>query len=340
MEVHHRSYSNARSADPGQWSCERYSKALPFRVPTWLAIPAWPPQRNSSLKTFKEAVRTRDFVITARITLAPETDATILRQQADLLRESVDAILLTDNQFGELHMSTLAASALLVQNGIDPIMQLACRNRNRIALLGDLFGAAALGVTSLVLVRGIKVPKEIKPRPKAVFDVTATELIATAMTMKIDEQVGAFSNFFIGGTVTPHNPEPGWVPENLISKITAGAQFVQMPICMNVNLLRRYMKHLVANRLVQRISVIAGTAILPSADAARWLRDNRRNVRIPETIIDRLEHAGNPEQEGVDICAEQLRELAEIPGISGANIMPGPNLGAIPATIQAANLNV
>lgn len=291
------------------------------------------------MKTFKEAVRTKDFAVTARIALRPETDAAIIREQANLLRDHVDAILLTDNQFGQVHMSTLAASALLVQNGVDPIMQLSCRNKNRIALLGDLFGAAALSVTSLLLVRGNKVPEEIEPRPKAVFDVNATELMAIAVTMKSDDQLGAFPEFFLGGAVTPHAPRPGWVPKKLIEKIDAGAQFVQMPICMDADLLRSYMKHLVANNLIRRASVIAGTAILPSADAARWMRENRANVKIPDVIIDRLQRAGDPEQEGINICSEHLQELAEIPGISGATIMPGGNLVAIPAAIQAANLN-
>lgn len=291
------------------------------------------------MKTFKEAVRTKDFAITARIALRPETDATVIREQANLLRDHVDAVLLTDNQFGQVHMSTLAASALLVRNGVDPIMQLSCRNRNRIALLGDLFGAAALGVTSLLLVRGDKVPEEVEPRPKAVFDVSATELMAIAVTMKSDDQPGAFPDFFLGGAVVPHAPRPGWVPKKLIEKIDAGAQFVQMPICMDVDLLRSYMKHLVANNLIRRASVIAATVILPSADDARWIRENRAGVIIPDVIIDRLQRASDPKQEGINICSEHLQELAEIPGISGATIMPGGNLAAIPAVIQAANLN-
>ena len=291
------------------------------------------------MKTFKEAVRTRDFVVTARIALRPETDATIIRQQANLLREYVDAILLTDNQFGQLHMSTLAASALLIQNDVDPIMQLGCRNKNRIALLSELFGAAALGVTSLLLVRGNKVSKEINPKPKAVLDVNATELISIAMTMKSDQQVGAFSKFFIGGNVMPHDPESGWIPEKLTNKISAGAQFMQMSICMDMDLLRRYMRHLIANKLIRRVSVIAGTVILPSANAARWLIENRTNVKIPDEIINRLEQATDPEQEGIKICTELLQQMAEIPGISGVNIMSGGNLNAIPTAIKAAHLN-
>lgn len=290
------------------------------------------------MKTFKEAVRTRDFAITAKIPLTPDTDAAVIREQSKILRGLVDAVLLTDNQFGKVHMSTLAASALLLQNGIDPIMQLSCRNRNRIALISDLLGAAALGITSLLLVRGNKLPKGFQPRPKAVIDIGATELIATACKMKSDQPIGPQSDFFIGGSVTPHSPDPGWVPEKFIEKINAGAQFVQTPVCMDMDVLRNYMKHLVANQLVRRVSVIAGTAIFPSADAARWLRKNRLNVTIPKAVINRLKQANDPDLEGVRICTEQLQEMAEIPGVSGANIMSGGNVAAIVDAIGAAGL--
>lgn len=238
-----------------------------------------------------------------------------------------------------MHMSTLASSAILLQNGVDPIMQLSCRNKNRVALLGDLFGAAALGVSSILLVRGKKVPKEITPRPKAVLDMTVPELISTAFKINSDAQVGASSDFFIGASVSPHEPAPAWRPRKLIEKINAGAQFVQMPICMDVALLRRYMKHLVAAGLIHRVSVIAAAAVFPSADAARWLREHRRNVRIPDVLRSRLDQANDPEQEGIAICAEFLQEVAEIPGISGATITAGGDLAAIPAAIQAAKLN-
>lgn len=292
------------------------------------------------MKTFKEAVKSRDFTVTAKIPLTPATDAAVIGEQAKILRDCVDAVLLTDNQFGKVHMSTLAASVLLLQNGVDPIMQLSCRNRNRIALISDLLGAAALRITSLLLVRGNKLPKGFAPRPKAVLDLGATELIATAQKMKSDQQTGPLSEFFIGGSIAPHAPGPGWIPEKLIEKIDAGAQFVQTSVCMDLDLLRNYMKHLVANKLIRRVSVIAGTAIFPSADAARWLRKNRPNVIIPMAVIKRLKQAPDPELEGVKICAEQLQEMAEIPGVSGANIMSGGNGSAIAAALGAAALDL
>ena len=284
-------------------------------------------------------MQTRDFTVTAKIPLTPNTDADSIREKADILRDNIDAVLLTDNQFGKVHMSTVAASALLLQSGVDPIMQLSCRNKNRIALISDLLGAAALGITSLLLVQGNKLPKGYNPRPKAVHDVNVTELIATALTMKTDEQFKSKPDFFIGGNITPHVPDPGSVPQKLIGKIDVGAQFVQTHVCMNMDLLRNFMKHLVANNLIRRVSFIAGTAIFPSAEAARWLKENRRNTLIPEAIINRLKQAKDSESEGIKICTEQLQEMAEIPGISGANVMSGGDAASIVAAVHAAKLN-
>ena len=137
-----------------------------------------------------------------------------------------------------------------------------------------------IGVTSLLLIRGARVPDGFEPRPKAVLDVSATELIGIATTMKADERLKSLPDFFVGGVVTPHGVKPNWVPRKLQEKIAAGAQFIQMHICMDVDLLRGYMKHLVAGNLIRRVSVMASVAVINSAEDANWLRENRPNVMI------------------------------------------------------------
>jgi len=290
------------------------------------------------MNTFQNAIRNKDFVVTSECFLKPETDADAIRIQADVLRDVVDGIIVTDNQYGRLHMSSLAAASLMLKNGVDPIMQLSCRNRNRIALLADLFGAAALGVSSLLLVRGNRVPDGMDPRPKAVFDMSAAELIATAASMKDDEHLRSPPEFFIGGLVTPHSPQADWVPRKLTEKADAGAGFMITYPCMDTALLRGYMKHLVDNKLTHRFSFIVTLAILTSAADAKWLRDSRPNVVMPDSIVKRIESATDPVQEGVAICAEQIRELQGIPGIAGVNIMATTDLGQIPNVVRAADL--
>ena len=289
------------------------------------------------MKYFKDALGTKDFVITSEIFLKPETDANSIKIQADVLRDYVDAILLTDNQSGQLHMSSLVAGVLLLDAKIDPIIQLSCRNRNRISLLSDLMGCAALEMTNLSLIRGDRVP-DIQPKPKAIMDITATGLIRMANKMKADEKIKSVGKFLLGGVVTPHGPKPGWQAKNITEKIDAGAQFMLTHTCLDVDLIRTYMQRMVETKLVRRVSVIVGMVVLSSPEDAQWVRKNRPNVIIPNDIVTRLSNAKDPEKEGIDICSEQLNVLKTIPGVSGAHLIASEKLNNISAAIKNANI--
>jgi len=290
------------------------------------------------LRSFKDAIRNRDFAVSAEIFLRPESSVDSITEQADILRDHVDAILLTDNQFGQLHMSTLVAASILINAGVDPIVQIASRNRNRFALISDLIGAAALGVTSLLLVKGDHAPKELNLRPKPGLDAKSTELIRMASTVSQDPRISHAPDFCIGGLVTAHRPKKDWNGKILLEKIDAGAGYLQAHICMDLEVLKTFMKRLVDNGIVRRTNIIGSTAILGSAEDAKWLRENRRNVLIPDSVVDRLEQASDPRQEGINICTEILQAMRDIPGISGANIMAARDLATIPATLDAAGL--
>ena len=290
------------------------------------------------MRVFRDELRKRDFVITAECFLKPETDAESLRYQADTLRDHVDGIVLTDNQYGQTHMSTIAAARLLLDNGIDPIVQLSCRNRNRVALLADLLGACALDVTSVVLARGNRLPGSLKPWPKPVQDMKAAELIAMADNLKWDDKLTSAASLFVGGTISMHAIKNEWVPEKIIGKVDAGARFLLANANLNLGVLRNYMSHFVATKLTRRVSVIVSSVILTSADDARWLRDRRPNITIPDSVVHRLENAADPQAEGIAICAEHLSLLEATPGVSGANIIASTDLTMIPKVIDAARL--
>jgi len=156
--------------------------------------------------------------------------------------------------------------------------------------------------------------------------------------MKDEEYLRSPPEFLIGGLVTPHSPQADWIPRKLIEKADAGAGFMLTYPCMDMALLRGYMKHLVSNKLTHRFSVIVTTAMLTSADDAKWMRDSRPNAVMPNTIVKRIESAADPVREGFNICIEQIQELQEIPGISGVNIMATTDLGQIPKVVSAAGL--
>lgn len=290
------------------------------------------------MPTLEDALNSKDFVLTSEALLGPRSGRSLIEEQADLFRGYVDGLLVTDNQSGQLHMSSLAASCLLLQAGIEPIMQLGCRNRNRVALLADLLGAFELGIRTIQVVRGERVPDGFVPRPKAQLDVTATELLRIAKKMRADDSIAACPELLLGCAATPRAPAPGWPARKLVEKVDCGARLVMLHPCMDIDIIRKYMKRLVALQLVQRTSVVASIAVLGSAKDALWLHRNKANAIIPQNIVSRLERADDPRREGIEIAAGMLQELAEIPGLSGAHVYAKTDLRAVPEVLQRAGL--
>jgi methylenetetrahydrofolate reductase (NADPH) len=286
--------------------------------------------------TFKDALRTKDFALTAHVNLTEAADAETLVRQAEILRPAIDAVQLTDS--AQMHMSGIAAAAILLQQGMDPIVHMNCRDRNRIALHKDLIGAAALGVTSVLVMRGKTIPDSKKLGVRNVFDLPALEFMAYIQGLKQAEDASLIRDFLIGANAEVFDPEADWTPRNLIRKCDAGANFVQLQICFDMSVARKYMARIVASKLTHQASFIMALAPLPSADVARWVRDNVKGALVPETIIGRLEQASDPEAEGILICAELLQELTTIPGVSGVNLLTLGELEAIPAAIEASGV--
>ena len=288
--------------------------------------------------SFKDSLQTKEFVVTAHVNLPQAPDADSLVRQGEILRSAVDAVQLTDNPRAQVHMSGIAAAALLLQQGIDPIIHMTCRDRNRIALQSDFIGAAALGVTSILVMRGKKIPGSKKLKVRNVFDARAKELMAFIRNLKDAEIDCLASDFLVGATAELFDPDADWMPDNLTAKCDAGANFIQTQICFDMGVVRNYMARIVASKLTHRLNFIMALSPLPSADVAHWMRDNVKGALMPESIIKRMEQASDPEHEGIEICAEFLQELATIPGVSGANLLTLGNLETIPAAIDASGV--
>jgi len=288
------------------------------------------------MRTFREAVQGEQFTLTAELTLNRGTTADEVRRQADVLARYVDAIQVTDNPYAWVQMSAVSAAAILLGHGIDPVPILTCRDRNRIAVESDLLGLRALGVTSLILTRGHKVPKKHAVQGANVFDISGRDLIALAASF--EEEDPSAKGFFIGTGARVFRPKADWAADSLGARAAAGARFLQTQLCFNTDILRQYMRAMVEARLTWRYSVIVSLAVLPSAVTAQWVKKNMSDSRIPKPIIQRLEQAGDPGQEGIRICAELMQEIADIPGVSGINLMTTGDEAAIPAAIEASGL--
>jgi len=288
---------------------------------------------------FKDSLKHRDFVITAQMKLIEAPDAESLITQGQMLQPVVDAVQLPDNSSAKLQMSSLAAAALLIPLGIDPIVHMTSRDRNRIALGRDLVGAAAIGVSSVLIRRGRKMQKRETVDVQSVFDIPALKFMMYIQSLKQSNDNLLAPDFLIGAKASVLNPEPDWTPNNLIRKCDAGVNFIQYPICFDMDLVRSHMARMVELKLTHRVNFMMTLSTLPSASEACRLRDSGDGLPIPESIIDRMEQASDPEGEGIEICAELLRELDSIPGVSGVNLTTTGRLASIPAAIEASGLS-
>jgi len=295
------------------------------------------------LKTLRDALRSEELTLTAELSLSPRQGPKSITEQARALAAVTDAIQIPDHRHARPHISNIAVAALLLQNGIDPVIQMNCRDRNRIALQSDILGAQALGASNLLMLRGTNFPADHRPRSTGVFDVGAIDLIATAAAIRDEAVFGdtkpaGAPELYLGTVATAFDPADDWEPEKLTSKVDAGAQFIQLQLCMDPDLLRAYMSRIVASKLTWRIQVLVGLAVLPSADAARELRKARPDSVIPAALVQRLERAADPEAEGVQVCAELLQEVADIPGLAGVALLTPGKAESIPAAIHASGI--
>lgn len=278
----------------------------------------------------KKSLESGHFAVTAELTPPRGADFDALTIAARTLKPAVTAVNLTDGAGARVRMSSLAASIHLKQMGVEPIMQMTCRDRNRIAIQSDLLGAAAFGVRNVLVLGGDKVGAGDEPDAKAVFDFDSTSLISALGTMSRDgktlsgSELSSAPDFFAGAADLPHDPAADWTPAALLAKQQAGARFVQMQYCFDMELIARYMQRLADHGLTETLYFIVGLGPLRSAKSAMWMRDSLFGTVMPDGIIRRMEAARDPRTEGINICAELMQQAREIKGVAGAHLMaPG-----------------
>ena len=289
-----------------------------------------------------ELLEARKFAITAEITPPVSCDPDDLLAKALPLKGLADAVNVTDGASARAHLSAPIAAALLAREGIEPILQLTCRDRNRIALQAELMGAAASGVHNILLLTGDDPTAGDQPETKAVFDIDSTTLTRTARELRDKHElpsgrkVGGAAQFFLGGADAPIDPPPAWKPDKLAAKIAAGAQFAQTQFCMDAAIVRRYVARLAEHEATRGFPLLIGIAPLRAAKSARWMKENLFGTIIPDAFIARLEQASDPAAEGQHIAIELIEELATIPGVAGVHIMAPANEAAVPEVIAEA----
>ncbi|SVA19070.1 uncharacterized protein METZ01_LOCUS71924 [marine metagenome] len=286
---------------------------------------------ESSMK-FKDSLYD-NFSFSADLNLAVAGSVGDLLDQSRILSKSVDGIHVSDGPNAGVHFPALATAQLLLENDIDPILQISCRDKDRLTLEIEIRGALALGVTSVLLVRGESAG--ISGTSDRIVKVSTTELIQMARRI---EEGAEQANLSVGTIATVFKPATDWQPQALLKKTHAGANFIRTQLCFDADKLKLYMPNLVRAKVTWKAPIIVNLAVLPSAKAAKWLSENLRGSLIPKTVIKRMEQADDPEAEGVQVAAELMAEFDTIPGISGVCLMtPGlPEL--IPEAVNASGL--
>ena len=283
----------------------------------------------SEAGTLASALAAGKFAVTAETSPPDSANPSMVLDRVRCLKGLVDAVNVTDGAGARAHMSALACAAIMADAGIEPVLQMTTRDRNRLALQGDLIGAAALGVPNILCLYGDAVEAGDQPDAKAVHDIDSRQLMTTARRMRDEgtfptgRSIEPKPNLFIGGADTPIDPGPDFRPDGLLAKIEAGADFFQSQFVFDVPAMRRYMARLREEGVTEKAHYIAGLGPILSARSARWMNDNLFGVHVPEEVIARLEGADDQRTEGIAICVELLEQIQEIDGVRGVHMM-GP----------------
>jgi len=282
---------------------------------------------HTSHGRFERVLRAGQFAVTTEIAPPDSADPDEVLKRASLFDGHVDAINATDGSGGNCHMSSLAVCAILTRVGYSPIIQISCRERNRISIQGDTLGAAALGVCNVLCLTGDDVSAGDHPEAKPVFDLDSVSLMKTIKTMRDEKQflsgrsLDTSPRLFMGASINPFVPPIDNRADQLAKKVAAGAQFIQTQYAFNMDVLREFMAKAVDQGLTEHCHMIIGVGVIPSAKTADWMRKNVPGVHIPDAIVKRLADSKKPRKEGRDICVELMQEIKEIKGVSGIHVM-------------------
>ena len=277
----------------------------------------------------ERVLRSGLFAVTAELNPPDSSDPQEVYEAALVLSEVCDAINATDASGAHCHMSSVAICALLTRAGYEPVYQVSCRDRNRIAIQGDLLGAAAMGVRNVLCLTGDDVSVGDQPEAKPVFDLDSIQLLHTARIMRdrgmflSGRKLSVPPRLFLGAASNPFAQPYDWRPLRLAKKVQAGAQFIQTQYCYDVPRFRTFMQKVRDIGLDEKVYIIVGVGPLRSERAAEYMRTNVPGVRIPDEVLERLRKTPQERRrdEGKKICVEIIEQVREIRGVAGVHVM-------------------
>jgi methylenetetrahydrofolate reductase (NADPH) len=299
---------------------------------------------ESSPSKLAQVLQAGQFAMTAETSPPDSASAETVLNRVTCLKGIADAVNVTDGASARVHMSALATAAIMVREGIDPVLQMTTRDRNRLALQGDALGAAALGIHNVLCLTGDKMSAGDQPEAAEVFEIDSGLLMRQMRDMRDQgsypsgRSIEPAPYLFLGAAEMPAEPGDNWPAARLQAKIDNGTQFFQTQYCFDLDKVKRYCQGLVDGGFTEQAYFLIGIGPLASAKSARWMNENLFGVHVPDAIIDRLEGAADQKAEGRAICAELLQGFAEIEGCAGAHLMAPHQEAACAQVIQESGL--
>lgn len=282
---------------------------------------------HTSPGRFERVLRAGQFAVTAELAPPDSADPEDVYRRARIFDGHVDAINATDGSGANCHMSSLAVCALLTRVGYAPVMQVSCRDKNRIAIQGDILGGAAMGVCNLLCLTGDGVQAGDHPQALPVFDLDSLSLLETARTLRDEHhflsgrKISYAPRVLLGAAENPFASPIEWRAQRLAKKVAAGAQFIQTQFCYDVALLRAFMAQVEDLGLLDQIYILVGVGPLRSAKAGEWIRTHVPGVHIPDAVLKRLAGAADQALEGRRLCIETVQEIRTLKGVHGVHLM-------------------
>ena len=288
-----------------------------------------------------------EFVVTAELSPPRAADLAGAEHEIEVLGEHIDAANVTDNQGANVRMSSLAVSVLLAQRGLEPVIQMTCRDRNRLGMQADLLGASAWGIRNLLCLTGDHGKWGDHPQALNVWDIDSVHLLRLVRNMI---ENGCFENgrsipqpaprFYPGAAANPFAPPYDYRPLRLAKKVAAGARFVQTQLIYNVPRFRAYMARVRDLGLHERVHILAGVGPVRSAGAARFMKENVAGMDVPAELVERMAKTPKAAQpgEGIEVCLEVIEEVRAIEGVAGVHIMAINWAEAVPEIVERAGL--
>jgi 5,10-methylenetetrahydrofolate reductase len=311
---------------------------------------------NDTTSQLATILKRREFAVTTELGPPKNADSEIVRKKAKLLRGCADAVNITDNQTAIVRMSSIAAGVIARQEGLEPVIQMTCRDRNRLAMQSDLLGAYALGMRNVLCLSGDHQTFGNHPQAKNVHDIDSLQLVQMVVGLRDrgcfqcgEEIKGDNPRFFVGAAENPFADPFDWRPYRLAKKAKAGADFIQTQLVFNVPRFREFMRRVVDLGVTEKLCILAGVGPLKSPTAARYMRDHVPGMDVPDEIVERMDAAGRGiddkklratayREMGIQICVEMIEQLRGIEGVAGIHLMAIEWEEAVPIITQRAGL--